>query len=304
MSPARKREADSMQRSIAFLLGCQLLLPAAADELSGPGRKTLISEDWGTVYCLESCKVRADALSQRFVISTEKGPMALQRMATGWVLQAPNQNLQVRRQFSADSSENLLVQFNSAAYRFQKKGKDFIWSFPEDRVFFNLREGELRGALGPSGSFKMHKHTGGVSYAIESESGQTEVLLGRKKTRGKYVYQMVKQSGQPLSEHPYLVKGVLFDNGPVGIFIKMPPNPVIDALDWTQLRTFANTVEFPQPKVVETPVKERDPLQAIEAGPDEDPLGTKRKPFEKDRSMFDVNATPSPSDGQWSQPPK
>lgn len=306
MTPGCKREALRMYRILALTLACQMTFGAGADELSGPGRKTLVSEDWGTVYCLESCKVRPDSLGQRFIITTEKGPMALQRTALGWLLQSPNQNLQVRKQFSTDNSEHLLVQFNNAAYRFQKKGNDFIWSFPEDRVFFNLREGEVRGALGPSGSFKMRKHTGGVSYGIESEAGQSEVLLGRKKKKGKFVYQVVQQTGQPLTDHPYLVRGVLFDNGPVGFFIKMPPNPVLEALEWSQLRTFANSLEFPKPKVVEAPEKPRDPLQAIEAAPDEDPLGTKRKPYSKDRSMFDVNATPSPNepDGQWSQPPK
>ena len=279
---------------------------AGADEFSGPGRKTIVNEDWGTIYCQESCSVRADSLGRTFRVTTDKGPISLSRCNDGWLVQAPNQNLRLRKTENFDGSRRLLVTFNSSKYLFEKKLNDYMWNFPGNKVYFTLREGELRAAIGPEGTFKMHKKKGGVAYDIDSEAGQSEVLLGRKKlSNHKYRYVVVRQSGEELARHPYMVRGVLFDNGPVGMFIKMPRNPVMDALDWTLVKAFPSSIPYPEAKVVEAPVKERDPLDAIEAGPDEDPMGLKRTKTEKYRDM--KNPAPPDNNGNtptWTLPPK
>lgn len=261
--------------SLLLLATCQL---AQADELSGPGRKTLVNEDWGTIFCQESASVRTDTMGQRHKLSTDKGNVSLAKTVDGWLVQAPNQNMRLRRQLSHDGSDRILVTFNSASYVFETKANEYSWIFPGDRVFFTLREGELRSALGNEGAYKMHKKHGGVAYEVESEAGESQVLLGRKKYSklpGSH-YVIVKQEGEDLARHPYLVHGVVFDNGPVGIFLRMPRNPLLDALDFTFVRSIASKVPYPEVKVVETPVKERDPLQAIEPPRDEDPLHVKR----------------------------
>jgi len=266
--------------SLLLFAGCQL---AQADELSGPGRKTLVNEEWGTIFCQENASVRTDSTGQRHRLVTDKGNISLAKTVDGWLVQAPNQNMRLRKQMNHDGSERVMVTFNSASYVFETKANDYSWIFPGDRVFFGLREGELRSALGREGAYKMLKKSGGVAYEVESEAGESQVLLGRRKYTkfpGSH-YVIVKKEGEELERHPYLVHGVVFDNGPVGMFLRMPRNPLLDALDFTFVRTFASTVPYPEAKVVETPVKERDPLQAVEPARNEDPLGLKRsnKPY-------------------------
>ncbi len=300
-----------MKNLTPFFLLCIGLHVAGADELSGPGRRTLVSESWGTIYCQEGLKVTSDAMGIRHRIESPKGPIALARSGQGWLLQSPNQNLVLRNeQNHLDGKQRLFVQFNATRYAFERKGNDYVWNFPGKRVFFTLREGEVRAALGNEGSFTMHKKPGGIAYDIESESGQSSVLVGRRKFKGpekKFIYTVVKQSGEDLKSHPYLVRGVLFDNGPVGVFIRMPRNPVLEALDWGQVQAITSSIPYPETRDASaeaTPSKPRDPLQAVEAKRDEDPLGMKRKPFEKDRSMFDLPQPGEENSGQWSQPPK
>ena len=279
---------------------------AAADEFSGPGRKTLVNEEWGTIFCAENCTVKADAMGTRQRILTEKGPISLAKSIDGWLLQAPNQNLRLRATHPLEGGSRLQVLFNAKSYSFELKGNDYRWNFPEDRVFFTMREGELRGALGNQGAYKMHKHTGGLSYQVESEAGASEVLVARKKQGKSFRYMLVQQTGEELARHPYLVRGVLFENGPVGVYIRMPKNPVLEALDWSMVNTIASTIAFPEAKAPVVKEKARDPLQAVEAGRDEDPLGLKRKPYSKDKSMTDLPTAPAAgdSDPEWSVPPK
>lgn len=291
---------------LAVLVSCQL---AQADELSGPGRKTLVAEKWGTIFCQENLQVQSDPMGLRYRIASEQGPIALARSGEGWLLQAPNQNLVIRPDLHRlDGLQRLFVQFNATRYTFEQKGNDYVWNFPGKRVFFTLREGEVRGALGQEGSFKMHKKSGGVAYDVESESGSSQVLLGRKKLKGpqNYKYVVVKQQGEDLKNHPYLVRGVVFDNGPVGVFIRMPKNPLLEALEWSQVEQVSSSIPYPetQAEAQTQPAVRRDPLQAIEAGRDEDPLKLKRKPFEKDRSMFDVSQPAEGDSSQWSQGPR
>jgi hypothetical protein len=291
---------------MALILSSLLPTLGLADEFSGPGRKTLVNEEWGTIFCEEACSVRSDASGRTQRLTTSQGPISLSQAADGWLVQAPNQNLRLRRYEGMDGSRRLLVTFNSATYVFETKQNDHLWIFPGQRVFFTLREGELRGALGPEGAYKMHKKSGGVAYEIDSEVGQSQVLLGRKKlTKKTFRYVVVRQSGEELGRHPYMVKGVIFDNGPVGMFIKMPRNPVLDALDWNLVKAFPSAVPYPEFKVVERPAKERDPLQAVEASPDEDPNGLKRIKAEKYRDM--KNPAPPDTNGNsptWTIPPK
>lgn len=302
-----------MKRLTPLFLLCLGLNSTWADELSGPGRKTLVSESWGTIFCQEDLKVTKDAMGIRFRIESPKGPIALARSGEGWLLQSPNQNLVLRNeQNHLDGKQRLYVQFNATRYAFERKGNDYVWNFPGKRVFFTLREGEVRGALGNDGGFTMHKKPGGIAYDIESDNGQSSVLVGRKKFKGpekKFTYTVVKQSGEDLKSHPYLVRGVLFDNGPVGVFIRMPRNPVLEALDWGQVQAITSSIPYLEDKAKEesdvpSPARARDPLQAVQAGRDEDPLRMKRKPFEKDRSMFDLPQAGEGNDAQWSQPPK
>lgn len=292
-------------KRLTLMVACATTLQLAqADELSGPGRKTLVNEPWGTVYCQESCTSRSDQFGQRQYVVSDKGNISLSKTVDGWLVQAPNQNLRLRRQLNLDGSERIMVTFNSATYVFETKSNDYSWIFPGDRVFFSLREGELRSALGNEGAYKMHKKSGGVAYNIESEAGESQVLLGRKKYTkfpGSH-YVIVRQEGEDLARHPYLVHGVIFDNGPVGMFIKMPRNPVLDALDFTFVKSVASKVPYPEAKVVEIRDK-RDPLQAIETPANEDPLGLKRNEGPK-RDMKNPAPPDTKENNQWNVVPK
>jgi hypothetical protein len=277
---------------------------AGADDLSGPGRKTLVSADWGTIFCQEGCQVKMDPSGRQYRLSTEKGPAVLMRNGDSWVLQAVNQNIIVRQQSSYNGNEQLLVSFNGERFWFDRTPTEYSWRFPTGKTFFTLREGEVRGALGQAGSFSIHKHTGGASYQVKSDAGESEVLLGRKKRKPSgYNYQVVKQSGEELSKHPLLVRGVVFDNGPIGVYIRLPRTPLAEALPWQQVETVVSSRPFPEPKVVDTTVTP-DPLEAVVAPRDEDPLGLKRKPFQKDRSMFDPTLQEPWNVNTWSQAPK
>lgn len=272
-----------------------------ADELSGPGRKTLVAEEWGTIFCQETCAVRGDSAQRQFRITTDKGPISLSRTSNGWVVQASNQNIRLLHQQS-QGNPRLLVTFNGSRYWFDRSPNEFCWNFPSGKTFFHLREGEVRSGIGKEGAFKIHKHSGADAYKIESEAGESEVILGRKRSKGTVSYVLVQQSGEDLSRHPLLCRGVVFDNGPVGVFIRMPRNPVLQALDWKQVQTVGSTFPYPEPKEPVGSQPATDPLQAVEAPRNEDPLHLQRKPFEKDRSMFDPSIQAPWSDQNWSQP--
>src|SRR5687767_10767720 len=104
-----------MKRTLSLCL--LLVSAAAADELSGPGRKTLVAEDWGTIFCQESCPVKVDSFQHHFRVTTDKGPMVLAKTREGWLLQAVNQNINVRQQASLNGNMHMLVQFNGQRYR-------------------------------------------------------------------------------------------------------------------------------------------------------------------------------------------
>jgi hypothetical protein len=292
-----------MKMKLAFAL-CLTATLAGADELSGPGRKTLIQEDWGTIFCQDTCVVKRDASGNHYRLETDKGLAVASRNGDGWVVQAPNQNIRVLRRQLADGSEQMWVQFNGNRYAFERQPQQYTWMFPTGKTFFTLFGGEVRSGLGKDGTWKLHKHPGGAAYQIQGETGDTEVVLGKRKKKGADAdYVLIQQSGEDLSKHPHLVRGVVFDNGPIGIYVRMPKTPVLQALDWTQVETVTSTVPFPEPKLPPV-VDRRDPLQAVEAARNEDPLRMKRKPFEKDRSMFDPSVTlpPPATEGTWYTP--
>jgi len=297
MTWGRPEEAITMKKRIFtwFLALCPFAM-LGADPISGPGRRTLVDEDWGTIFCQENCTVKKDSFGRTYRLTSDQGSISMSKTLDGWMIQAPNQILRLRSQDGLNGGQRMMVTFNAATYVFERKQNDYLWIFPEDRVFFGLREGELRSALGPDGAFKMHKKSGGVAYEIESEAGQSQVLLGKKKMgAGKsaaYRYVVVQQSGEELARHPYLVRGVLFDNGPVGMFIKMPKNPVMEALDWSLVKSVPSKVPYPEVKAVEASGPNKDPLQAVEARPDEDPMNLKRIKSEKYRDM----KNPAPPD--------
>lgn len=302
------------------LLALGLSSPTWGDEASGPGRRTLVEEPWGTIFCADSLQVRDQGDVHR--VASSKGPITVSRFGAGWMVQAPNQNLQVRPPVPGSGRDGLLVTFNASRFWFETKANEYIWNFPAGKTYFTLREGEVRGALGNDGGFTMHKHAAGISYNISSEAGESEVLVGRRQRFGKPTrYVLVKKKGEDLTHHPYLVRGVVFDNGPVGVFIRLPGNPVLAALPWNLVQKVATTIPYAGESVPEagatpaettitptgpagdtpapaettiTPEEPRaDPLRAVESKPNEDPLKQKRKPFEKDRSIFNSGASPA-----------
>jgi hypothetical protein len=244
-----------MRTLIPVLAALVLVNPVSSDQTSGPGRVTLAEEPWGTIYCAQGCRINQDATGARWLLETSRGPVSVQRRLNGWLIQAANQNLRV----DEESQGAWRFHFNASKYRLEKSPNRVLWSDPASQTLqYNLEEGgRSLECEGFQGRISIVENEAGDTFQIDSTAGQTRVTIKN---------QQVEARGISLSQHPYLLPGVLLDNEVVGVYIKLPGARALAGLGWEQAPKIASQVPF----AVRIPAQPRRP----------DPLNLAPKPFE------------------------
>ena len=209
----------------ASLLTCLPLVPALADEVSGPTRMTLADEGWGTIYYVPSQLVtyrytRNTETGEREMTSS-KGKVKIFEAGIGaYDIVGPKTSLKVE-----GSSSAVKVTFNKKVYTFNHDGKTLKISAP-DGAYTYSNNGHDITATGPFGKTTIRSKDG--AYLVKS-------------AKGDYSYTPLdgggfEVKGGPLMSHPGLYRGAFFNADGVGVFVdfrKMDPeNPLFRFLEF------------------------------------------------------------------------
>jgi len=226
-----KEFVDLKASSVLFasLLTCLPLVPAPADEVSGPSRMTLVEEGWGTIYYVPSQLVTyrytRNTESGEFELTSNKGKVKIFEAGIGaYDIVGPKSSLKVE-----GSSSSVKVTFNKKIYTFAREtthdGADLKITTPSSSYLYS-NVGEDISASGPFGKTTIRGKAG--RYLIKSP-------------KGDYSYTPLQDGGfevkgGPLMRHPGLYRGASFSVDGVGVFVdfrKMDPeNPLFRFLEF------------------------------------------------------------------------
>ena len=199
----------------ASLLTC-LPLAAGADEVSGPGRITLVDEAWGTVYYVPS-----QLVTYRYTRNTETGEREMssnhgkvkifEAGIGAYHVVGPKHKLDVE-----GSSSEVKVTFDQKAFTFSHSPAGLKIVTPKGTYNYT-NVGEDITAVGPFGKTMIRNKNG--HYLVNSP-------------KGEYSYTPLdgggfEVKGGPLMSHPGLYRGACFTIDGVGVFIdfrKMDPD--------------------------------------------------------------------------------
>lgn len=210
---------------------CLLLLaalPALCDDLSGPLRRTLTDEDWGTIYYvpqeLKDYDYARDAVNGVRTVESKLGKVTITDAGIGsFDIQYPDTKL------SVDSSkDSVVVTFRNQVYKFLKSDKTMTVVLPDDEISYsgNGTEFVISGKKGTTkiverdGNYHMESPVGVFSYVPNPDGG-------------------FKVRGAPAVQHTYLIRGALFQDAGVGVFIDFKKfksdSPIFRFMEWIPL---------------------------------------------------------------------
>ena len=223
-----------------------LNLATMADPRSGPARQTLLERPWGTVYCAEKCTVTPDRTGKRFTVSSPDGPMAVLIQEPWIVVQARDGSILRVRSQETSRGEEILVQINKVNYRVFRRFGEVEWKFPDDHIYFKTLDGNLRSVLGSKGSLSIHRNFTRKTYIVENDEGSSEYDLQTAKmgkgSHRRISYKLKVCKGEPPSKYPYLLRGVAFDLGSVGLYLPVTTGKFSNALDWSQVQSYRGSI--------------------------------------------------------------
>lgn len=220
------------------------LLTAAvgwADRGPDTGHLSVVARPWGEIYCTQQCSFSKSADGLRTSISGPKGQVLVAQAGSWLNIQFPGHTARVRQ-----TEGELLVQFGGQNYRFvQKDKRELKLQFPDETVYYSLSGGGVRSILGPNGAVTVNKNTQLKTFEVTSEVGsstlQVRATPNPKKKKDRQL-RLLTVKGEAPERHPYLHRGVRFEDGGVGIFVPLlAGGPLLQSLDWkaTRLITFA-----------------------------------------------------------------
>ena len=287
-----------MRKTLLFGLCVGLLnLPGWADPRSGPSRQTILEQPWGTLFCADSCKFKADASGQRIHVTTPEGPVAI-GFQNPWIqIQTPGGSLMRIRSQETGSATEILVQLNKVNYRIFKRYGEVEWNFPGDHVYFKTQDGNLRDVLGSKGNLSVRRNFQRNTFIVESPESTSEFQLQTEKapkrsTNKKPTYKLKLVEGEPPVKYPYLYRGVTFELGSVGFFLPLTPGKFTNALDWSQVQSFKTATAAYQP-TKGTALNGEIPNNAVPAN--DDPLNLKLRSRRREFKASDpLKATSNP----------
>lgn len=211
-----------------FLVLTALALPVQADELSGPGRLSLANEAWGSIYYvpqeLQEYQYQRQVEAGIRTMTSHFGKVTMNDSGLGnYQLAFPHGKASVE-----GNAESARVEFFGGKYEFAHDQDHFTVKTPEDEIHYTFAP-HLITAVGKKGTLKITDKDG--DYRVESPMGQ-------------YTYTPTPDGGftvkgGPLAKHPYLYRGVLFEDAGVGIFIDFkkldPTSPLFKFIEWTPM---------------------------------------------------------------------
>lgn len=236
-----------------------LLLAAAVWADRGPdtGHLSVLVQPWGEIYCTKECSFSHNG--SRTTVAGPKGQVQLAQAGNWLNIQFPGHTARVRQ-----SEGELLVQFGGQNYRFvQKDKRELKLQFPEETVYYALNGGGVRSILGPNGAVTVNKNTQLKTFEVTSEAGsstlQVRATPNPKKKKDREL-RLVIVKGEAPERHPYLVRGVRFEDAGVGIFIPLTAGgPLLQSLDWKATRLVTYVASAPAAAAPAAPV---NPLKA------------------------------------------
>lgn len=198
--------------SSALLL--MMLQTSWADEFSGPGRYTLVREDWGTVFIDPSrfdgdYQIKMDKTGERYLLQRSTGEVVIEEQANDLKIFFPDLKVKVDKE-----PGHLNIQWGNKTYHLSRADHKMVFRGPSTEVTYT-RVGDGLQIEGPQGKLTATGSEG--TYLVESSAGTTRLQV---------LPDGLRVEGVRLSEHPYLRRRAVFLHQGVGL-----------AVDWRVLDT-------------------------------------------------------------------
>lgn len=254
-------------------VGLLLLLsgaPIGADELSGYGRTTLAELPWGTVFCSEDCKVRADQDGLRWRLDTPKGYVSVFRSGDSWLIQAPNQNLKLEPQ----DGKSLQVTFNASQHTVEVASKGAQWTAGRGFVPQRIDSSEHRGIVFDNEVVGFYIKLPVASNA--KPASWSDLFVVENLTHFPLVHQ--RQATPTLGTQTTPTAG---DEDPLRL--RRGPFDTSVTVEEAMSKEPENDWSYPEG----AQQKPSAPMQAIEAPKGKDPLNLRPAPFKKSPTIFE-----------------
>ena len=261
--PQKKLNQYQMRQIISLLL---LTSPLWADPLSGSGRHTLVDEPWGTVFVSEGVTLQGEPSGGRWRLETPQGPVSMLKTASGYLIQAANQNLRLEIR-PETQGEQILVSFNGENFRLHKANDRLTWqndpsqplpgvAFDNDVVGIYLRN--------PQGKAKSLPD---MAQRIDS----TVPFPARLEKPTEPSFRVKPPVLSSTDEDPLSLQRKPFDKS--------------QTLEEAQAQKASNGWGYPEG----SPEFPKDPFQPAPPTPGQDPMNLKGKPpFSKSKTIFEA----------------
>lgn len=294
-------------------------LSAAADPLSGPGRQTLIQEPWGTVFAEEKALVRSDPQQRQFQVEGSAGRVLINRTPQGWNVVGPRQGLRLEV-VPESGGQRLTVRMGAQKYQLLSTPSQFSYQESGKRWTYQVEGETSMGVEGSLGSLSIASPKSEF-FQVSSSAGHSEIerngnwlqVEGPSLKSHPYCFRAIlfevdgvglqfRLPGGPLL--PQLSWDYVYTVRPpettarrqeAPVYLKPPDAP--PEADPLQLKggpfqsppNLEDTLKKPAgagwqypPGAQQVP---SEPMKAIEAPKGQDPLGIKRKPFERSKTL-------------------
>ncbi len=202
-----------------------LALPGLSDDISGPLRKTLTEESWGSIYYvpteLKDYDYSRNVMDGTREIQSALGKVVIKDAGIGsFEVKYPDTTLTVD-----SSKDGIRVKFRNQTYEFLKAGHTMTFKLPDDEIRYahTATEFVISGKKGTTkiverdGNYHMESPVGVFSYVPDPDGG-------------------FKVRGAPAVKHTYLMRGAIFQDAGVGVLIDFrkfdPESPIFRFMEW------------------------------------------------------------------------
>ena len=300
-------------------LGLTMGAIAGADPMSGPGRQTLLQQTWGTIFAEEKASVHVDPEQRQFRIEGSQGGVLINRTPTGWNLIGPRHSLRLEI-VPESGGHQLTVRMGGRRYQLISSQQQLSYEEAGKRWIYHIEGDTSMGVEGSQGALSIASPKEEV-FQVISSAGHSEVerngnwlnVEGPGLKSHPYIFRAIlfevdgvglnfKLPGGPLL--PQLSWDYTYTVRPAESAARGEEAPVYlkpaDAPPESDPLQFKGSPFQNQPNLEDTLKKPtgsgwqypagaqqepREPMQAIQAPKGQDPLGIKRKPFERPKTM-------------------
>ncbi len=217
-----------MLKKALLALALIATLPALADDISGPLRKTLTEETWGTIYYvpqeLKDYDYSRDVMNGVRTVDSKLGKVTIKDAGIGsFEIAFPDTTMTID-----STKDDVTVKFRNQTYKFAKTPSTLTVTVPDDEIKYVGSSNEYV-ISGKKGVTKIVEHDG--NYQMESPNG---VFSYVPDPDGGF-----KVRGAPAVGHTYLIRGAIFQDAGVGVLIDFkkfaPESPIFRFMEWIPL---------------------------------------------------------------------